>query len=147
MSLSLAGTPATTNAAIASYDTEVKLAYQGSSVLRPRVRVKTGIVGNSHSFQKMGSGVATQHTSHELITPADYSHTKVAATLSNWRIGDYTDLFDQARTRRSTPTSSVVRSATWSRRRPAATTRSSSTRSASRVRSPRRKSRARTTSR
>jgi hypothetical protein len=98
MSLSLAGTPATTNAAINSYDTEVKLAYQGSSVLRPRVRVKTGIVGNSHSFQKMGAGVATQHTSHELITPADYSHTKVAATLSNWRIGDYTDLFDQAET-------------------------------------------------
>jgi hypothetical protein len=46
----------------------------------------------------MGQGVATQHTSHELITPADYSHSKVACTLSNWRIGDYTDMFDQAET-------------------------------------------------
>lgn len=99
MSISLGGVPsATTNAAINSYGEEVKLAYQGSSMLRGRVRLKTGVVGAAHNFQKMGSGVASQHTSHELITPADYAHTKVAATLSNWRIGDYTDLFDQAET-------------------------------------------------
>lgn len=99
MSVSLGGTySATTNAAIASYDESVKLAYQGASVLRPTVRLKTGVTGQSHFFQKMGQGVATQHTSHELITPADYSHSKVACTLSNWRIGDYTDMFDQAET-------------------------------------------------
>ena len=99
MSISLGGTPsATTNAAINSYDSEVKLAYQGSSMLRGTVRLKTGVVGAAHNFQKLGSGVASQHTSHELITPADYQHNKVAATLSNWRIGDYTDLFDQAET-------------------------------------------------
>ncbi len=46
----------------------------------------------------MGEGVATQHTTAELITPADYSHTKKPATLTNWRVGDYTDLFDQAET-------------------------------------------------
>lgn len=46
----------------------------------------------------MGYGVATQHTSAELITPADYAHSKIFATLTNWRIGDYTDLFDQAET-------------------------------------------------
>lgn len=99
MSISLGGTySATTNAAIASYDTEVKLAYQGTSVLKPRVKQKTGVVGQQHFFQKLGKGVAYQHTSAELITPADYSHSKVAATLTNWRIGDYTDLFDQAET-------------------------------------------------
>lgn len=100
MSISLGGNAsATTNAAINSYDTEVKLAYQaGASALRSRVRVKTGIKGYSHYFQKMGAGVAGQHTSHELITPADYAHTKVQCTLSNWRIGDYTDLFDEAET-------------------------------------------------
>ena len=99
MSLSLAGTySATTNAAIASYGTEVKLAYQGTGFLRNCVKLKTGVVGQQHLFQKMGSAVAYQHTSAELITPADYAHTKVAATMSNWRIGDYTDLFDQAET-------------------------------------------------
>ena len=99
MSVTLGGTySSTTNAAIASYDESVKLAYQGASVLRATVRLKTGVTGSSHFFQKMGQGVATQHTSHELITPADYSHSKVACTLSNWRIGDYTDMFDQAET-------------------------------------------------
>lgn len=99
MSISLGGTySATTNAAIASYDTEVKLAYQGSAYLRSRVKVKTGVKGQTHNFQKMGSGVATQHTSAELITPADFQHNKVPATLTNWRIGDYTDLFDEAET-------------------------------------------------
>jgi len=99
MSISLGGTfTATTNAAIASYGQEVKLAYQGASVLKPTVKVKSGVVGQQHFFQKMGLGVAYQHNSNELITPADYSHTKVSATLSNWRIGDYTDLFDQAET-------------------------------------------------
>ena len=99
MSISLGGTySATTNAAIASYDSEVKLAYQGSSVLRNTVRLKTGVTGQQHFFQKMGQGVAVQHVSHELLTPADFSHSKVACTLTNWRIGDYTDLFDQAET-------------------------------------------------
>jgi hypothetical protein len=99
MSISLGGVfSATTNAAIASYDTEVKLAYQGVGVLRNRVKLKTGVTGSSYFFQKLGAGVASQHTSNELITPADYVHAKVAAVLTNWRIGDYTDLFDQAET-------------------------------------------------
>lgn len=99
MSINLGGTPsATTNAAIISYDTAVKMAYQGSSRLRPTVTVKSGVTGAAHDFRKFGSAVASQHTSAELITPADYTHTKVPATLSNWRIGDYTDLFDQAET-------------------------------------------------
>ena len=99
MSIYLAGTPsASTNAAIYSYDQAVKMAYQGSSRLRGAVTVKTGVVGQSHSFRKFGSQVAVQHTTAELITPADYTHIKVPATLSNWRIGDYTDLFDQAET-------------------------------------------------
>lgn len=99
MSISLGGTAsATTNAAVVSFDTEVKQAYQGSSVLRSRVKTKTGVVGNSYDFRRFGAGVAYQHTTAELITPADFQHTKVPATLSNWRLGDYTDLFDQAET-------------------------------------------------
>jgi hypothetical protein len=99
MSINLGGVFSTaTNAAIASYDTEVKQAYQGAAYIRNRVRVKTGVVGQTHNFRLMGEGIATQHTSAEMITPADYSHTKKPATLTNWRVGDYTDLFDQAET-------------------------------------------------
>lgn len=99
MSINLGGVfSSNTNAAIISYDTEVKQAYQGAAYLRNRVRVKTGVVGQTYDFRLMGEGVATQHTTAELITPADYSHTKKPATLTNWRVGDYTDLFDQAET-------------------------------------------------
>lgn len=99
MSINLGGVyTATTNAAIASYDNEVKQAYQGAAYIRNRVRIKTGVVGQTHNFRLMGEGIATQHTSAELITPADYTHTKKPATLTNWRVGDYTDLFDQAET-------------------------------------------------
>ncbi len=99
MSINLGGVFSTnTNAAIISYDVEVKQAYQGAAYIRNRIRVKTGVVGQTYDFRTMGEGVATQHTTAELITPADYSHTKVPATLTNWRVGDYTDLFDQAET-------------------------------------------------
>lgn len=99
MSINLGGVfSTTTNAAIASYDTEVKQSYQGAAYIRNRVRVKTGVTGQTYNFRRMGTGIATQHTSSELITPADYSHTKLPATLTNWRVGDYTDLFDEAET-------------------------------------------------
>lgn len=99
MTVNLGGTySTTTNAAIISYDESVKQAYQGAAYIRNRVYVKTGVTGQTFSFRTFGSGVATQHTSSELITPVDYAHTKKLATLSNWRVGDYTDLFDQAET-------------------------------------------------
>jgi hypothetical protein len=100
MSISLGGVyTSTTDAAIAAFDTEVKLVYQGEGVLRNCVRVKSGVVGQQYAFRKMGAGMAYQQTSSaEAITPNDTSHTKIFATLTNWRIGDYTDLFDQAET-------------------------------------------------
>lgn len=47
------------SAAIASFDAEVKHAYQGSGLLRPTVRLRTGVVGSTHRFPKMGKGTAT----------------------------------------------------------------------------------------
>jgi len=100
MSINLGGVyTSTTDAAIAEFDTEVKLVYQGEGVLRNCVRVKTGVTGQQYAFRKMGVGIAYQQTSSaEAITPNDTSHTKIFATLTNWRVGDYTDLFDQAET-------------------------------------------------
>lgn len=100
MSINLGGVyTSATDAAIAAFDTEVKQVYQGSGYLRPTIRVKTGVVGQQYAFRKMGAGMAYQQTSSaELITPNDTSHAKIFATLTNWRIGDYTDLFDQAET-------------------------------------------------
>lgn len=98
MSIHLGGTyTSTTNAAIAAFDEQVKLAYQGEGVLRGTVRVRAGVVGQQYAFRKMGASVAYQQTaSAEEITPNDTTDTKIFATLTNWRVGDYTDLFDQA---------------------------------------------------
>ena len=100
MSINLGGVyTSTTDAAIAAFDTEVKLVYQGAGYLRNTVRVKTGVTGQQYAFRRMGAGMAYQQTSSaEAITPNDTSHAKIFATLTNWRIGDYTDLFDQAET-------------------------------------------------
>ena len=100
ISIHLGGTyTSTTNAAIAQFDQEVKLAYQGEGVLRSSVRVKAGVTGQQFAFRKIGASVAYQQTaSAEEITPNDTSHAKIFATLTNWRVGDYTDLFDQAET-------------------------------------------------
>lgn len=97
MSISLGGTySTTTNAARAAYDEDVKLAYQGSGVLRATVTHKSGVRAQNHFFRKFGANVALQHTSAGMITPADTQHTKISCALANWRVGDYTDLFDQA---------------------------------------------------
>lgn len=97
MSISLGGVyTTTTNAARAAYDEDVKMAYQGEGVLRSTVTLKSGVKAQTHFFRRFGANVAVQHTSAALITPADTQHTKVAATLTNWRVGDYTDLFDEA---------------------------------------------------
>jgi hypothetical protein len=100
MSINLGGVyTAATNAAIASYDSQVKLSYQGAGKLRPYARLKTGVVGQQHAFRKMGAAVAYNQTaSNDVITPNDTTHSKIFATLTNWRVGDYTDLFDQAET-------------------------------------------------
>jgi hypothetical protein len=47
----------TTDAAIAAFDTEVKLVYQGEGYLRNTVRVKTGVVGQQYAFRKLGAGI------------------------------------------------------------------------------------------
>lgn len=97
MSISLGGAyTATTNAARAAYSDDVKIAYQGSGVLRGTVTLKTNVQAQTYGFRRFGTNVAIQHTSASLITPADTQHTKILATLTNWRVGDYTDIFDQA---------------------------------------------------
>jgi hypothetical protein len=99
MSINLGGTYSTaTNAARISYSDDVKLAYQGEGRLRDSVTLKTGVVGETHAFRRFGTTVASQHNTSELITPQDAAHAKVPVALTNWRVGDYTDLFDQAET-------------------------------------------------
>ncbi len=85
-----------TDAAVASFDAQVKHAYQGSGKLRNTVRVRTGITGSTHRFPKMGKGTATKRVPQSDVTPMNVSHTNATATLEDWNAAEYTDLFDQA---------------------------------------------------
>jgi hypothetical protein len=84
------------NAAIATYGDTVKQQFQGEMILRDTVTVDSGILSDTHNFRAFSKGIAVQHSSSESLTPTGGKHRKVPAQLSNWRAGDYTDLFDEA---------------------------------------------------
>jgi len=84
------------SAAIAQFDAEVKHAYAKSGMLRGTVRVRTGIVGSTHRFPKLGKGAATRRTTQADVTPMNVAHTNATATMEDWCAAEYTDIFDQA---------------------------------------------------
>lgn len=83
-------------AQIASFDAMVKHAYQGAGMLRNTVRVRTGVIGSTHRFPKMGKGTATPRVPQTDVVPMNVAHTNATATLENWNAPEYTDIFDQA---------------------------------------------------
>lgn len=84
-----------TTAAIQSFDDLVKQAYQGIGRLRPTIRVKTGVVGTSHRFTRMGKGVATPRIPQTDVVPMNVGFANATATISDWNAPEYTDIFDQ----------------------------------------------------
>jgi hypothetical protein len=86
------------SAAIASFDAEVKHAYQDkTSKMRDRVRVRTGVVGSTHRFPKLGSGLATKRVPQTDVIPMNLAHTNATVTLEDWNAAEYTDVFNDAK--------------------------------------------------
>lgn len=85
------------SAAIASFDAEVKHAYAGAGKLRPTVKLRTGVVGSTHRFPKMGKGTATVRVPQTDVVPMNIAHTNQTATLEDWNAPEYTDIFQQAK--------------------------------------------------
>jgi hypothetical protein len=86
-------------AAIASFDAEVKHAYQDAGAkLRERVRIKTGVVGSTHRFPKLSAGIASRRTPQSDVVPMNLQHTNATVTLEDWNAAEYTDVFDEAKT-------------------------------------------------
>lgn len=78
------------------FESEVHEAYQRQgSKLRNGVRVKTGIVGKSTTFQKVGTGTATQKPRHGAIVPMNVEHAPVECILQDWYAGDWVDRLDE----------------------------------------------------
>jgi hypothetical protein len=81
---------------VEQYEAEVFNAYQqGGSKLRNCVRVRSGVVGKSDKFTKIGKGEATQKARHGLVVPMDVDHNQVTATLEDWYAPDYVDVLDE----------------------------------------------------
>lgn len=84
-------------AAQTQFDSEVLHEYQGMGGLRKTVTVRTGVVGDTYKFRKMGSGMAqSRGASQTDVVPMDVSHALQTATLTNWVAPEYTDIFDAA---------------------------------------------------
>ena len=85
-----------TNAAVIEFDSEVKHEYQGMQTLKECVTNRSGVVGESYKFTRMGKGLANQKATQADVTPMDISHARQTATMQNWNAPEYTDIFDQA---------------------------------------------------
>ena len=80
------------------FDSEVKQAYQSiDGVLRPTIRVRTGVVGDEHNFRLMGRGKMQDRGAPQTdVTPMNVGHSLIPVTLQNKVAPEYTDIFDQA---------------------------------------------------
>ena len=77
------------------FDGEVKHAFQMTGVLSDTVTMRTGVVGDTYNFRKMGKGLATQRTAPSSDSiPMDISHSLIPVTLQDWDADDFTDIFN-----------------------------------------------------
>lgn len=82
------------NAFVAQFDAEVKQAYQGNMRLGGTVRTKTGVVGSTHRFPKLGKGLAQPRIPQTDVTPMNVAHSNVTATLQDYEAPEYSDILD-----------------------------------------------------
>lgn len=88
------------NAFVDQFDAEVKQAYQGKSKLRDTVRTKMNVEGSTYNFQKMGAGIGHKRgPSASDVQPMNVSHSQPTATLKDYEFPEYTDIFDDAKTK------------------------------------------------
>ncbi len=83
---------------ITDYDAKVTEVFQRrGSYLLGAVRQKTGVVGSTAVFQKIGKGVATTKSRHGTITPMNQTHTAPSCTIADFYAGDWVDKLDEAK--------------------------------------------------
>lgn len=77
------------------FEAEVHQAYQGAAVLRNVCRTRTGVVGNTAQFPKLGSGVATKRTPSTDVVPVGGTFSAVTATMEDFSASEFSDIFNQ----------------------------------------------------
>jgi hypothetical protein len=79
------------------FDAEVKQAYQGQSMLRGAVRLRSGVEGSTYKFPKIGKGVAQVRVPQTDVTPLNVTYGQVTVTLGDFIAAEYADIFMQAK--------------------------------------------------
>lgn len=77
------------------FDSEVHAAYQASAQLRNVARMRTGVVGDSVKFPKVGKGQATIRVPQTEVTPINAAFNQVTVSLTDYQAAEYSDIFNQ----------------------------------------------------
>lgn len=84
---------------VKQFEADVHLAYQQMGTkLRATVRSKSGIVGASTTFQKVGKGVASTKSRHGIVPVMNLNHEPVECLLQDYYAGDWVDALDELKT-------------------------------------------------
>ena len=79
------------------FDAEVHQAYQSAAVLRNAARTRTGVVGDTVKFPKVGKGQASVRTPATDVVPINASFSQVSCSLTDFVAAEYSDVFNQAK--------------------------------------------------
>ncbi len=84
------------DAFIKHFEADVITAYQQmGSKLRPTVRSKTGVIGESTTFQVIGKGTAATKTRNGSVPVMCVAHTPKECSLTDYYAGEWVDKLDE----------------------------------------------------
>jgi len=79
------------------FEAEVHQAYQGAAQLRGTVRMRTGVVGDTVKFPKVGTGQASVRSPQTDVVPINGEFSQVSVSLTDYVAAEYSDVFNQAK--------------------------------------------------
>ena len=84
---------------VKQFEADVHLAYQQMGTkLRSTIRSKSGVVGQSTTFQTIGRGTASTKSRHGLVPVMNLKHQPVECVLQDYYAGDWVDSLDELKT-------------------------------------------------
>lgn len=87
------------NVFVKQFEADVHLAYQQMGTkLRSTVRSKSGVIGASTTFQKVGRGIASTKSRHGIVPVMNLNHEPVECLLQDYYAGDWIDSLDELKT-------------------------------------------------
>ncbi|MCL2629518.1 MAG: phage capsid protein [Alphaproteobacteria bacterium] len=84
---------------VKQFEADVHLAYQQMGTkLRSTIRSKSGVIGSSTTFQRVGKGLANTKSRHGLVPVMNLNHEPIECPLSDYYAGDWVDALDELKT-------------------------------------------------